>query len=130
MNTGFLSEPKANVEYRLRGRVVRHVAFLSLHHAVLGPHSSRLQQPAAFCFSFPRPPFPFFFVISQILAAFSYRYVVEIVTLSDGWYLVCWSGCEVAHLSTSHRLGLLSGRLVLRGVRPNNAAIYAYISSH
>jgi len=31
---------------------------------------------------------------------------------------------------TSHRLGPLSGQFVLWGVRPNNAAIYAYISSH
>ena len=94
------------MEYRLRGAVVQHVAFLSLHHAVLSPHSSRLQQPAAFCFSFPRPPLPFF-VISQILAAFSYRYLVEIVTLS--WLvpslLVSLRGCPpalAAHLRSPH----------------------------
>ena len=119
------------------------MALLSLHYAVLGPLSS--SQPAAFCFSFPHPPVPFPRYLSvprSLLASdFARRHLAKYFTLSDGWYLdSCWSGCEVAHPPsqltgapqiTSHRLGPLSGRFVLRGVRPNsiNFAIYAYIPS-
>jgi len=41
MKDGLRVALRSNVQ--LRGAVVRHVVLLSLHHAVLGPHSGRLQ---------------------------------------------------------------------------------------